>query len=514
MTPFRLLIGGSPCTHWSIAGNKRETTASGIGYELFRNYVIAKERFLPHGFLYENVHSASPAIKAQINHDLGGVQQAINSALVSAQQRWRIYQHSAGLILPPEDRGILLKDILESGCAHKDKSYTLTARTGSMSPADIQNCLAKSKRMFAAELVATLGDDHRQNRVHSLGGKSVALMASTGGGTATGLYAVPVCVAQRGRYNLDGSSSQKYEARPDQKTNALTTVEKNNLIAEPVIFNFPHGYNAGGIKYDKSPTLTTSAWQNNNHIIEPVPACLRYERNDYAKEIRSAYESGQVEARRCDMRELHPRGDGKSNTLTTVLKDNMIIELAAGRQPIYEVKDGQITVKGKTYPIALPDGYYIIRKLSVVECCRLQTMPDDYFLYQNGDKIISDTQAYKCLGNGWTADVIIHLLEHILAGVAKDYPIEVLSLYDGIGTGRYCLNKMGYSNIKYHAYEIDKYACAVASANYPDIIHLGDAFDVRKSDWLLDYNPHYVSTVSKVETVQKQLTIEDFLEVL
>jgi site-specific DNA-cytosine methylase len=47
------------------------------------------------------------------------------------------------------------------------------------------------------------------------------------------------------------------------------------------------------------------------------------------------------------------------------------------------------------------------RKLSVVECCRLQGVPDDFF------KVPSNTQAYKMLGNGWTVPVIEHLLREI-----------------------------------------------------------------------------------------------------
>lgn len=61
----------------------------------------------------------------------------------------------------------------------------------------------------------------------------------------------------------------------------------------------------------------------------------------------------------------------------------------------------------------------------------------------------------------------------------------MLSMYDGIGTGRYCLEQMGFTNIKYYAYEIDPYAIKISSSNYPDIIQLGDAFDLRKEDWAL-----------------------------
>lgn len=89
---MKLLIGGSPCTHWSIAQTKnRETEASGIGWELFLNYRIARDKYQPDFFLYENNKSMSPAIRAQITAELGVEPVLINSALVSAQNRQRLY---------------------------------------------------------------------------------------------------------------------------------------------------------------------------------------------------------------------------------------------------------------------------------------------------------------------------------------------------------------------------------------------------------------------------------------
>jgi DNA (cytosine-5)-methyltransferase 3A len=108
-------------------------------------------------------------------------------------------------------------------------------------------------------------------------------------------------------------------------------------------------------------------------------------------------------------------------------------------------------------------------------------MPDDYC------RVVSNAQAYKGLGNGWTAEVIIHILWNALKDVPKDEEIVVLSMYDGIGTGRYCLDKMGFTNVKYYAYEIDKYAKQIAMSNYPDIIQCGDAFDLRHPDWTIGY---------------------------
>jgi len=424
---IKILIGGSPCTHWSIAQkNNRETEPSGMGWELFKNYLIAKEKFNPDFFLYENNKSAAQPIKDQIAHELGVGKDPkvrftyINSALVSAQNRQRFYVTNFGEIEQPEDRGILLKDILEYGfdLSQRDKSYCLTAT-----------------------------------------------------------------------YN--GAT-------------AINTLERKQrpMVAEPV--------------------------------------CMRYERSEKAKKLRKQYEAGEIKHGFRELSELHPRTDGKTNTLSTVLKDNPICEpvrvgcypspdgtlknsqgmrlysiegksvnltandggmggktglyaipiefvddvpvkavsCADGKEyPVYQVLNGQIEIRNGRYGIKLPDGYYIIRKLTVTECCRLQTLPDDYC------KAVSATQGYKGLGNGWTAEVIIHLLNHALKDIPRNEEIVVLSLYDGIGTGRYCLDKMGFTNIKYHAYEIDKYPMAIANDNYPDIIQHGDAFVVREDSW-------------------------------
>lgn len=81
------------------------------------------------------------------------------------------------------------------------------------------------------------------------------------------------------------------------------------------------------------------------------------------------------------------------------------------------------TVGGKASSINASDGgnsstgLYLfnnrIRRLTPVECCRLQTVPDDYFFDAEGRQIVSDTQIYKMLGNGWTVDVIVHIFSYL-----------------------------------------------------------------------------------------------------
>lgn len=71
------------------------------------------------------------------------------------------------------------------------------------------------------------------------------------------------------------------------------------------------------------------------------------------------------------------------------------------------------------YKIDLPDGEYIIRKLTPVECERLQTLPDNY------TACISNTQRYKAIGNGWTVDVIAHIFSFMEeAGEVEYRPVN------------------------------------------------------------------------------------------
>ena len=143
--------------------------------------------------------------------------------------------------------------------------------------------------------------------------------------------------------------------------------------------------------------------------------------------------------------------------------------------PIYQVRDGMITVKGQEYPIKLRDGCYIIRKLTVRECMRLQTVPETYVFP------VSPSQAYKMLGNGWTVDVIAHIMGRF-KGLAAE-PVEVLSMYDGMSCGHIALDKLGVEIASYHATEIDKFAVQTTQANFPDVVQLGDAFQVREDGW-------------------------------
>ena len=377
---IKLLIGGSSCTHWSIAQhNGREKQAKGIGWELFKCYLAAKEKFKPDFFLYENNKSASNEIKQQISESLGMPLHYINSSLVSAQNRQRFYVHNFGDIGQPHDMGITVNDILDD--SHGQTYYELQHVS--------------------------------QQRAY--------------------------CVAIRGRYRQDGRIGQHLEPRSDGKTNTITTVQKDNYIAQTI----------------RIGDIQTTAQAH--RVYSP-----------YGKSVNLTANGG---------------GQGAKTGLYMCPID--LSQYTLEKDKYHIVKEGEIETRYGKQRINLPDGSYIIRKLKPVECERLQTLPDGY------TEGIPETQRYKCLGNGWTARVIEFILSHLPAD--KNEKIAVLSMFDGIATGRYVLEQLGYQNIEYYAYEIDKYAIQVATKNYPDIIQLGDAFDVLKDDWKIgnDYSCKY-----------------------
>jgi len=117
-----LLLGGSPCQGFSVA-------RKGLNWEdprsqLFFWYVHALKRFDPTWFIFENVRMKKE-IQDGISYELGVEPILIDSALVSAQSRKRLYWTNIPDITQPDNKGILLKDIIEDGFVDRDKSYCL-----------------------------------------------------------------------------------------------------------------------------------------------------------------------------------------------------------------------------------------------------------------------------------------------------------------------------------------------------------------------------------------------------
>ena len=469
---MKLLIGGSPCTHWSIAQTKnRETEASGIGWELFLNYRIARDKYQPDYFLYENNKSMSPAIRAQITAELGVEPVLINSALVSAQNRQRLNwagkrNHDGTYrqvpVELPEDRGILLRDILETGFPLREKGYALQTGHGTTA----EDAIARRQRNAVAEPVAIkpltekemeyMVRETKDGRNHfdfdyfhdATKDKSACVTANTHKGVPYNVLAEPVRIGtiENDARNQDHDSQQYRVYSPDGKSVTLCgngggLGAKTGLYATPVDTDADGILHLGSLygqhsrwgvfaKDGKCPTITASMGMGGGHV-PMVPT------------------------------QTDEEGHCQKNPTTA--------------KQIYEVRDGKISIGNTWYPIKLRDGFYIIRKLTVRECMRLQTVPDTYAFP------VSDTQAYKMLGNGWTVDVIAHIMSHFTGLTAE--PVEVLSMYDGMSCGHIALGKLGAEIASYHATEIDKFAIQTTQANFPDVVQLGDAFQVREDGW-------------------------------
>ena len=122
-----LIIGGSPCTFWSVARKNREVDKDGIGWKLFSKYIEALRTIKPRYFLYENVASMPKNIKDFISEEFGVEPILINSSLVSAQNRNRLYWTNIPNVQQPKDKGILLKNVVNKGINKKDLIHTQKA---------------------------------------------------------------------------------------------------------------------------------------------------------------------------------------------------------------------------------------------------------------------------------------------------------------------------------------------------------------------------------------------------
>lgn len=183
------------------------------------------------------------------------------------------------------------------------------------------------------------------------------------------------------------------------------------------------------------------------------PKVLRYERTDYGKKIRKAYESGAVKERRCNMRTYNVRNDGLSNTLSTVTKDNYLCE------PNTKGVTNTLTTVQKDNYLYDADGKPCrVRKLTPLEYYRLMGFSDLQFVQsallcdraEAKDVIMSaqmldmpltqivmdrqaaskknttsNTQLYKQAGNSIVVDVMEHLLFNVRAAVPEAFGSEV-----------------------------------------------------------------------------------------
>ena len=333
-----LVTAGFPCQAWSVAGKQLgDKDERGM---LFWTTLEIIAHVLKHNpkakFLMENVKMKKKFEEYITHHTeqaLGRVEKTlINSALVSAQNRQRYYWTNFE-VTQPDDKGILLRDILEDGDNERAKSQTILA---TIYKENAKSMVQRGK----LGLIAKAGNVNPSGRgmngnVYHVDAKSPTLTTNKGEGVKITGGAI------RGRYLVDGKrqdhkmktaglTEQRLEVRNDEKTNTLTTVQKDNVVVLK---------NESATKENKAYSLTATY-------------------------------GGAVAWNSCQK---------KQRTMI----------------PVAESTDEN------------PNQYngILYRKLTPLECERLQTFPD------NWTDCVSNTQRYKALGNAWTVDVIAHIFK-------------------------------------------------------------------------------------------------------
>ena len=321
-----LVMGGSPCQGFSFAGKNLnfEDPRSKLFFEFVRVLKILKPKY----FLLENVRMKKES-QDIISEYMGIEPTVINSNLVSAQNRHRLYWTNIPFDMP-EDRGLILADVLEP-LEDLDPKY-----------------LAGDKLLKNYTGGDQLNPNYKSqaNTIHDITKPGPTVCAGTHG-YANGYVSGG---AIRGRYDKDGKIKQQLELRPDDKTNSLTTVQKDNVV---------------------------------------VTRCIQV---------------GEADLKGHDLIKRVYSPQGKAPTLTTMGGGH--------REPKVVIRKKSKTVRSggrSSYDRHEWDSVDNLhwRKLTPLECERLQTVPDGY------TEGVSNTQRYKMLGNGWTVDVVAHILKGI-----------------------------------------------------------------------------------------------------
>ncbi len=306
-----LLIGGSPCQGFSFAGKR--LNFDDPRSKLFFEYVRLLKDLKPKYFLLENVRMKQES-QDVISEQLGVQPIVLNSNLVSAQNRHRLYWTNIPVDGLPEDRGIKLRDILEHGYTDREKSHCVDANY--FKGGNLKSYFLKNRR----QLVFGFADDDK---------------------TTSGLILA-------GEADVKGHGYNRRVYHPDGKAPSLAAASGGNL--EPKVL---------------WPASIVGRRINDDGV-----------RKDYDKDvpITQCLEVHEVDKARC---------------LSTVEKDTLVSDLPKGRYPDAYSNDMRLAW----------------RKLTPLECERLQTVPDGYTDH------VSNTQRYRMLGNGFTVDSIAWLLK-------------------------------------------------------------------------------------------------------
>ena len=449
-----LLIGGSPCQSFSFAGKRKgmstkcETEILTIehylqlkseGYEfegqsyLFWEYMRLLYEVKPKYFLLENVMMGEKWERV-LSKAIGVNPIEINSSLVSAQNRRRLYwtnigMESAGLfgdlesiIKQPEDKCILLKDILENAV---DEKYFLSEKAiYRFSRSDGgDKCLDNDNKSMC--LLSGYYKQGRDNQliVHNTMPRSGD---PTKGGTG------PLSRTDGKTYCLDTGNTNAVEVRGiiQYIIPEIVSVRKYevNILALQDCLNQHKKLNNKEISdaLNVPKTMVEHWFRTDNYFSIPD--------KDIWLKLKKLLEISTNEFDECIMTFEDREGvfektnrvydeEGIAPTLTSTSANERILvreikqlstnnKSNGGTQPYQQDRIYDVNGISPALQAQLPNGSTMIntpriRRLTPIECERLQTVKDNYTSH------VSDSQRYKMLGNGWTVDVIVHIFKYI-----------------------------------------------------------------------------------------------------
>lgn len=226
-----LLIGGSPCQDLSIAKKDRKGL-EGSRSGLFFKYIEALQTIKPKYFLLENVASMKKEDKDTITEIIGVEPIMINSALLSAQQRKRYYWTNIPGITQPEDKGIFLKDVIEGGAmSYQDKALCITARySGTSFEHDLKT---HSRTHVAVPIMYQIPRGKNNGNIHIE--KAPTLTSNSWEHNNKVIEPLGCALRTWPRVKTGGVDRVKRpEIRQDGKSNALTLVDTDSMVCEPV----------------------------------------------------------------------------------------------------------------------------------------------------------------------------------------------------------------------------------------------------------------------------------------
>jgi DNA (cytosine-5)-methyltransferase 3A len=344
-----LILAGPPCQGFSCSGNRLDFNDPRSQLFFKAIEILWDIQKINPGvkFLIENVSSMRKNVRTELDELLQVPSIAIDSNLVSAQNRNRLYwSESPGP--QPLDKNIYLRDILEP---EVDKKYYL------------------HKTISGKSTLRRLVDSIRFEDE-----KSKSILTESGftkmGNTVIARDEQVVTMPNGKRSIKHLVDGMKFD---NEKARALTSTGSRNISGSNstcLIVQRPRGKNDGGLKAidGKTTSPTGSKWHDNNFLFQHI----------------------------------WKHGDNK-----TFLK----VCRKLGRKPD-QVKASCLQVAGKSggnhsnMDLILYNDMSF-RRFTPIECERLQTLPDNY------TEGVSNTQRYKMIGNGWTVDIIVHILRNI-----------------------------------------------------------------------------------------------------